>query len=129
MSEPTRKLLTELEARLKQQIRAKLARVTSTEDLMTLNKVIDKYLPPEPKNATPAEVFGDDWVDRAKKLGRVIQGLRFREGLSQVELARALRGVKQSNISAWETGKEKVPRKRLEQLSKLFNTDLFKLRY
>ncbi|MFP5458613.1 MAG: multiprotein-bridging factor 1 family protein [Bacteriovoracia bacterium] len=128
MSEPTRKLLTKREARLKQEIRAKLARVTSTEDLMTLNKVIDKYLPPEPKNATPTEVFGDDWVDRAKKLGRVIQGLRFREGLSQVELARELRGVKQSNISAWETGKEKVPRKRLEQLSKLFNMDLFKLR-
>jgi transcriptional regulator with XRE-family HTH domain len=35
--------------------------------------------------------------------------------------------VKQANISAWESGKEKVPAKRLEQMAKIFGTDIKKL--
>jgi len=127
MSAPTRKHPTKSKARLKREISAKLARVTSTEDLITLNRVIEKYIPTKEKNLSPAEAFGEDWTDQAKKTGRIIQGLRFRQGMSQVELAKALRGVKQSNVSAWENGKEKVPTKRLKQLSKIFGTDLLKL--
>jgi ribosome-binding protein aMBF1 (putative translation factor) len=101
--------------------------VTNTEDLLILNKVIDKYVPQDQKSLTPKEAFGDDWTDKAKKIGRIIQGLRFRDGMNQSELAKALRGVKQSNISAWENGKERIPEKRLKQLSDLFGTDLLKL--
>lgn len=127
MSAHTRKHRTKSKALLKREISEKLARVTSTEDLITLNKVIEKYVPSEEKTLSPEEAFGDDWIEKARKTGRIIQGLRFREGMSQMDLARALKGVKQSNISAWENGKEKVPPKRLKQMSALFGTDLIKL--
>lgn len=123
MSGHTRKHPTKSKARLKREISAKLARVTSTEDLITLNRVIEKYITPQEKAFSPKETFGNDWTDKAKKTGRIIQGLGFREGMSQIELAKALKGVKQSNVSAWENGKEKVPMKRLKQLSDLFGTD------
>ena len=127
MSAHTRKHPTKSKALLKKEISAKLARVTSTEDLITLNKVIEKYIPAKEKSFLPEEAFGEDWTDNAKKTGRIIQGLRFREGMSQIELAKALKGVKQSNVSAWENGKEKIPAKRLNQMSALFGTDLRKL--
>lgn len=127
MSGHTRKHPTKTKAVLKREITAKLAKVTNTEDLIILNKVIEKYVPSEEKSLSPEEVFGDDWMDKARKLGRMIQGLRFREGMNQNELAKALRGVKQSNISAWENGKEQIPEKRLKQLSVLFGTNLLKL--
>ncbi len=95
--------------------------------MITLNKVIEKYVPAKEKILTPEEAFGEDWTNKAKKVGRIIQGLRFREGMSQIELAKALKGVKQSNVSAWENGKEKIPTKRLKQMSALFGTDLIKL--
>lgn len=127
MSAHTRKHPTKSKAFLKKEITAKLAKVTSTEDLMTLNKVIEKYIPSNEKKLSLKETFGKDWTDEAKKLGRIIQGLRFREGMSQIELAKALKGVKQSNVSAWENGKEKIPEKRLRQISKIFRTDIQKL--
>lgn len=127
MSGHTRKHPTKSKALLKREISAKLERVTSKEDLITLNKVIEKYIPVKERNLSPEEIFGDDWTIKAKKTGRIIQGLRFREGMSQIELAKALRGVKQSNVSAWENGKEKIPEKRIKQLSKLFGTDIQKL--
>ncbi len=127
MSGHTRKHPTKTKALLKREITAKLARVTNTDDLITLNKVIEKYIPAKEKLLSPNEAFGEDWTDKAKRLGRILQGLRFREGMNQGELAKALRGVKQSNISAWENGKEKVPKKRLKQLSEIFGTDLLKL--
>lgn len=127
MSAHTRKHPTKSKALLKREITAKLERVRSTEDLITLNKVIEKYISVKEKSLSAEEAFGKDWTDEAKKVGRIIQGLRFREGLSQIELAKALKGVKQSNVSAWENGKEKIPAKRLKQLSVLFRTDLLKL--
>ena len=57
------------------------------------------------------------------RLGLEIQGLRYRKGMTQAELAKKLGGVKQSNLSAWENGREKVPEKRLKQLAKILNTD------
>ena len=105
----------------------KISRVDKEEDLVTLNFVIDKYIRPQKSSLTPEEAFGSDWIDQNKRLGKIIQGLRFRERLTQTELAKALKGVKQTNISAWESGKEKVPAKRLEQLSKIFGTDINKL--
>ncbi len=128
MSGHTRKHPTKTKAILKREITAKLARVISREDLMTLNKVIEKYISVSNKSLSPREAFGDDWTDKAKKIGRIVQGLRFREGMSQVELAKSLKGVKQSNVSAWENGREKIPEKRLKQLSIIFKTDLTKVK-
>jgi ribosome-binding protein aMBF1 (putative translation factor) len=127
MSAHMRKHPTKSKSSLKKEITAKLAKVNSTADLLILNKIIDKYLPAEKDWYTPAEVFGEDWTNPVKKLGRIIQGYRARERMSQIELAKKLKGVNQSNISAWENGKEPVPEKRIKQMSKLFGTDIAKL--
>ena len=126
MSAHTRKHRTKTKAALKREIAIKLDQVNKTEDLMILNKVIDKYLPIN-RSRTPEEVFGEEWTNPILLLGRIIQGFRFREGMSQIELAKKLKGVKQSNISAWENGKEPVPEKRLKQMSKIFGRDLGKM--
>jgi DNA-binding transcriptional regulator YiaG len=105
----------------------KISRVDKEEDLVALNNVIDKYVHSSEDSLAPEYVFGRNWTDKDKRLRKIIQGLRFREGLTQVELAKALKGVKQSNVSAWESGKEKIPLKRLNQLSKILRTDLKKL--
>jgi DNA-binding transcriptional regulator YiaG len=111
------------EALLKKEIKAKLSRVTNMDDLITLNKVIDKYLPEEEKRSlSPEEIWGEKWTNPMIRLGLEIQGLRYREGITQAELAKKLGGVKQSNLSAWENGREKVPEMRLKQLAKIFKT-------
>jgi DNA-binding transcriptional regulator YiaG len=123
MSAPTRKHPTKSPASLKKEIKAKLSRVTDMDDLITLNKVIDKYLPEEERSLSPAEAFGEKWTNPIIRVGIQIQGLRYREGMTQAELAKKLGGVKQSNLSAWENGREKVPEKRLKQIAKILNTD------
>lgn len=123
MSAHTRKHPTKSPASLKKEIKAKLSRVKNLEDLMILNKVIDKYLPEnEERSLTPAEAFGEKWTNPIIRLGLQIQGLRCREGITQAELAKKLGGVKQSNLSAWENGREKVPEKRLKQLAKILKS-------
>jgi len=96
------------------------------EKISRVYKEHDPVAPSEDSLA-PEYVFQRNWTDKDKRLGKIIQGLRFREGLTQVELAKALKGVKQSNVSAWESGKEKIPLKRLNQLSKILRTDIKKL--
>jgi len=127
MSGHTRKHPTKSKTSLRQALIEKISRVDKEEDLIALNNVIDKYVRPKRDSLTPEEVFGRDWTDHNKKLGKIIQGLRFRESLTQTELAKALKGVKQANLSSWESGKEKIPSKRLDQLSKIFGTDIKKL--
>ena len=119
MSAHTRKHPTKSPDSLKKEIKAKLSRVTDMDDLITLNKVIDKYLPEEERSLTPTEAFGEKWTNPTIRLGIMIQGLRYREGITQAELAKKLGGVKQSNLSAWENGREKIPKKRLKQIAKI----------
>lgn len=127
MSEHPRKRPTKTKAVLKREIMSKIEKVTNTDDLIILNKVIDKYIPSKERPLSAAEVFGEDWTNKTRRAGKALRGFRFREGLSQIDLAKALKGVKQSNISAWESGKEKIPKKRIKQLSKILNADLEKL--
>jgi DNA-binding transcriptional regulator YiaG len=122
-----RKHPTKNRANLKRALIEKLAHVVNEEDLIALNNVIDKFIPPKKQSLLPEEVFGKNWTDQNIRLGKIIQGLRFREGLTQVELAKILKGVKQANISSWERGKEKIPSKRLNQLAKIFGTNIKKL--
>lgn len=126
MSAHTRKLPTRNKANLRMALIKKIGLLDKEEDLIALNNVIDKYVP-QNDTLTPEEVFGDDWTDLNKRLGKIIQGLRFRENITQIELAKSLKGVKQANISAWESGKEKVPSKRIDQLTKIFGTNIRKL--
>jgi len=51
-----------------------------------------------------------------------LRGLRYREGLTQVQLAEQL-GIKQSHISEMENGKRTIGKKIAKRLENIFGTD------
>ena len=58
---------------------------------------------------------------RYTKAGCLLQGIRYRDGLTQVQMAEAL-GVTQSDISQMETGKRKIGRTIAKRIQKKFGT-------
>lgn len=54
------------------------------------------------------------------RAGACLQGSRFKEGLSQVELANKL-GIPQTNVSAMELGKRPIGKKMAHRLAKVLN--------
>lgn len=125
MSGLMKKHLTKTSIKLKKKLMEKINQIYNSSDLYALNNVVDKYIASQTESLLPTEVF-DDWNEENKKIGRILQGVRFREGLTQTDLAKKLRGVKQANISAWESGKERIPDKRLLQLSEILHLDFKK---
>lgn len=60
-------------------------------------------------------------IPESERVGRMLKGLRLREGLTQKELAEAL-GVPQSHISAYEKNKRPIPAAKAEPLATLLHT-------
>jgi DNA-binding XRE family transcriptional regulator len=60
-------------------------------------------------------------IPESERVGRMLKGLRLREGLTQKTLAEAL-GVPQSHISAYEKNKRPIPTAKAEQLGTLLRT-------
>ena len=60
-------------------------------------------------------------IPESERIGRMLRGLRLREGLTQKALAEAL-GVPQSHISAYEKNKRPIPAAKAEQLGTLLHT-------
>lgn len=69
------------------------------------------------EEATPWEVLAKDRLKKYKKAGLVLRGARFRENMSQKELAKRS-GVSQDNISRIENGKRVVGEKVAKKLAK-----------
>ena len=69
------------------------------QDELSYDELSDR----QPGNLTIEEVFGDEELTGAECLG----GLRYREGMTQVEFAKAI-GVTQANLSAMENGKRPI---------------------
>jgi Helix-turn-helix. len=65
----------------------------------------------------PWEELAKDRIEKYKKAGLVLRGARYREDMSQVELAR-LSGVNQNEISKIENGKRGVGEKVAKKLAK-----------
>jgi DNA-binding XRE family transcriptional regulator len=73
------------------------------------------------KNITEEDLFRDI-NKKYTKAGALFGGLRFRENLTQVEMAKKLK-VTQSDISQMEHGKRKIGLKMARRIAKLFNVD------
>jgi DNA-binding XRE family transcriptional regulator len=67
--------------------------------------------------AIPWEVLAKDRIEKHKKTGLILRGARFREGMSQIQLAK-LSGVNQNEISKIENGKRGVGKKVAKKLAK-----------
>ncbi|MBF8263237.1 MAG: plasmid maintenance system antidote protein, family [Parachlamydiales bacterium] len=67
------------------------------------------------------EVFKKD-IAKYSEPGLMLRGSRHKEGLTQVELAKAL-GVSQHHISEMEHGKRSVGKEMAKRLAEFFKTD------
>lgn len=74
------------------------------------------------EEATPWEELAEDRIKKYKKAGLVLRGARYRENMSQVELAKKC-GVHQNEISKIENGKRTVGEKVAKRLAKALNFD------
>lgn len=86
-----------------------------------LEKVLEEY---SDDGDTPVawEVLAKERIEKYKKSGLVLRGMRYREGLSQKQLAEAS-GITQNEISNIENGKRTVGNKVAEKLAKVLNFD------
>lgn len=86
-----------------------------------VEKVLKKYS--EEDDAPVAwEVLAKERIEKYRKSGLVLRGMRYREGLSQKRLAEAS-GITQNEISNIENGKRTVGKKVAEKLAKVLNFD------
>jgi len=67
------------------------------------------------------EVFKDE-IKKYSEVGSSLRGIRYREGLTQKQLAKKL-GVSQHHISEMEHGKRTIGKKMAKKLSKILKTD------
>lgn len=86
-----------------------------------LEKVLEKY---SEDDDTPIawEILANERIEKYKKSGLVLRGMRYREGLSQKQLAEAS-GITQNEISNIENGKRTVGNKVAQKLAKVLNFD------
>lgn len=85
--------------------------------------VIEKYRVKEENttNLTIDEVFGD-LINKHGEPGLLLKGLRHREGLSQIELARIL-NISQTNLSAMENGRRAIGKELAKRIAEKFEID------
>ncbi len=76
--------------------------------------ILNKY---EESESVDWETVAKDSISKHKQAGMVLRGARFRESMSQKELAQ-LSGVSQDNISRIENGKRGVGEKVAKKLAK-----------
>lgn len=99
----------------------KFPKMTKNAIEVLINSLIDQSL--EDKNSSPEDVFGEDWLDKRKKIGHMIRGARTREGITQIELADKL-GLNQPNLSAIENGERAIPKGLIQKIAKILHVDI-----
>lgn len=86
------------------------------KNIVKLEKFLEKY---SEENDEPVEweVLAKERINKHKKSGLVLRGMRYREGFSQKELANRS-GIHQNEISKIENGKRGVGEKVAKKLAK-----------
>lgn len=84
------------------------------ESVGRFESLLNKY---EKSDSVDWEVVAKDSIAKHKQAGMVLRGARFRENMSQKELAKRS-GVSQDNISRIENGKRGVGEKVARKLAK-----------
>ena len=69
------------------------------------------------EEATPWEALAKHRIERYSKAGIALRGARYREGLSQKELAKRS-GISQENLSKMENGKRPIGKQTAKKLAK-----------
>lgn len=84
--------------------------------------VIEKYRVKEDKaHLSIEDVFGD-LINEHGEPGLLLKGLRHREDLSQIELAKIL-NISQTNLSAMENGRRAIGKELAKRIAEKFEVD------
>lgn len=94
----------------------------NAENLEKIERYLEKYSEPEEVKSVAWEDLAKDRIAKYKKSGLVLRGMRYREDMSQKDLA-ARSGVSQNEISKIENGKRTVGEKVAKRLAKALNFD------
>lgn len=105
----------------KEELISKINSVQSLSDIKLLNQLVEKILPVN--YVTGVEVHGPDIINPKKKAGIYLRGLRTREDISQSELCLKL-NIRQPNLSAWENGREPIPKDKAKKIAKFLGGSL-----
>jgi DNA-binding XRE family transcriptional regulator len=85
-------------------------------DIMARYKV-----PPDDQYTSIDDLFGD-LTQKSGEPGVLLKGLRYREGLSQIEFARKL-NISQTNLSAMENGKRTIGKELAKRIADISGLD------
>ncbi len=99
--------------------KAKKLTFVSAKHLQKLEDFLEKYGESE---SISWEALAKDRIAKYKKSGLALRGARYREGLSQKELAKRT-GVSQENISKMENGERTIGEKVAKKLAKALRID------
>ncbi len=86
-----------------------------------LERLLEKYSEDD-DSPVAWEILAKERIEKYKKSGLVLRGMRYREGMSQKQLEEAT-GITQNEISNIENGKRTVGKKNAEKLAKALNFD------
>lgn len=73
-------------------------------------------------DSVPAEEIFPDLKDPAKRIGIIFRGIRFKNNLTQIELAKIL-GLDQSDVSKIEKGKRPIGKALAKKIEQEFGID------
>jgi DNA-binding XRE family transcriptional regulator len=91
----------------------------SAKHLQKLEAFLEKYGESE---SIPWETLAKDRIAKYKKTGLALRGARYREGLSQKELAKRT-GISQENISKMENAQRPIGKAVGKKLAKVLHID------
>ncbi|MFI5343416.1 MAG: multiprotein-bridging factor 1 family protein [Chlamydiales bacterium] len=99
---------------------AKKIYLIKRSDFSELEKYLEKYANQDDDSPVAWEELAKERIEKYKKAGLVLRGMRYRENMSQVALSKKS-GVSQNEISNIENGKRTVGEKIAKKLADALN--------
>lgn len=94
----------------------------STKNIEKIEAFLEKYAEIEDDSPISWEKLAKERIEKYKRAGLALRGMRYRENMSQKELAKRS-GVSQNEISKIENGKRTVGVNVAKRLAKALNFD------
>lgn len=85
-------------------------------------EVMERYKVTSNDQYTSIDALFSDLTQKSGEPGVLLKGLRYREGLSQIEFAKKL-NISQTNLSAMENGKRTIGKELAKRIADIFGLD------
>ena len=85
-------------------------------------EVMERYKVEHASQYTSIDVLFKDLTESSGEPAVLLKGLRYREGLSQVEFAKKI-NISQTNLSAMENGRRGIGKELAKKIAEIFKVD------